>query len=205
MYINYNIVSQIRLELVKSLVWILSFFLGTSHNNTRAWSILCGRTIGEKIGYFNAGGRPLLGGVALRDYLYNIVYLVFFIKLKCRDSHKNLNDELIINNIIKMGRKKPPQVPPGTKMEYDWVKFRANIITGTYRACFGNVYDLAMYSNVVYLDFVVGKEGTLIKLGEDSEIKLLVISPPKNNQSFSSVSSLDHLLFASAAVLFYVF
>ena len=56
-----------------------------------------------------------------------------------------------------------------TKMEYDWVKFRANI-TGTYRACFGNVYDLAMYNNVVYLDFVVGKEGTLIKLGGDKII-----------------------------------
>ena len=89
MYINYNIVSQIRLELVKSLVWILSFFLGTSHNNTRAWSILCGRTIGEKIGYFNAGGRPRLEGVAFREVFFRPPPLI-----STRGGGRNLNVKL---------------------------------------------------------------------------------------------------------------
>ena len=44
------------------------------------------------------------------------------------------------------------------QQEYDWFKFEANI-TGTYRACFSNIYNLMMFSNVVYLDFVTGDEG----------------------------------------------
>lgn len=43
------------------------------------------------------------------------------------------------------------------QQEYDWYKFTANT-TGTYRACFSNIYNLMMFSNVVYLDFVVGDE-----------------------------------------------
>jgi len=46
------------------------------------------------------------------------------------------------------------------QQEYDWFKFTANV-TGTYRACFSNIYNLMMFSNVVYLDFVVGVEGGL--------------------------------------------
>lgn len=44
------------------------------------------------------------------------------------------------------------------QQEYDWYKFVANV-TGTYRACFSNIYNLMMFSNVVYLDFVIGDEG----------------------------------------------
>lgn len=50
-----------------------------------------------------------------------------------------------------------------TEQEYDYIKFDTNV-TGTYRVCFSNIYDLMMYSNVVYLDFVVGDEGKMIHL-----------------------------------------
>merc|ERR1712179_803070 len=46
------------------------------------------------------------------------------------------------------------------QQEYDWFKFTANK-TGTYRACFSNIYNLMMFSNVVYLDFVIGDEDSL--------------------------------------------
>merc|ERR1712142_881823 len=46
------------------------------------------------------------------------------------------------------------------RQEYDWFKFTANK-TGTYRACFSNIYNLMMFSNVVYLDFVIGDEDSL--------------------------------------------
>ena len=46
------------------------------------------------------------------------------------------------------------------QQEYDWFKFTANV-TGTYRACFSNIYNLMMFSNVVYLDFVIGDESGL--------------------------------------------
>lgn len=51
------------------------------------------------------------------------------------------------------------------QQEYDFAKFTANV-TGTYRVCFSNIYDMQMFSNVVYLDFVVGKEGQMVKLEE---------------------------------------
>ena len=46
------------------------------------------------------------------------------------------------------------------QQEYDWFKFTANK-TGTYRTCFSNIYNLMMFSNVVYLDFVIGDEDSL--------------------------------------------
>lgn len=54
-----------------------------------------------------------------------------------------------------------------TRQEYDYYKFETNV-TGTYRVCFSNIYDLSMYSNIVYFDFVVGEEGAMVKLeGKD--------------------------------------
>jgi len=53
------------------------------------------------------------------------------------------------------------------QQEYDYVKFDANI-TGTYRVCFSNIYDLSMYSNIVYLDFVFGEEGKMVRLDDAS-------------------------------------
>lgn len=58
-----------------------------------------------------------------------------------------------------------------TQQEYDFAKFVANI-TGTYRVCFSNIYDMMMFSNVVYLDFVVGDEGQMIRLDPDSTTPL---------------------------------
>ncbi|XP_002158047.1 transmembrane emp24 domain-containing protein 7 [Hydra vulgaris] len=49
------------------------------------------------------------------------------------------------------------------QQEYDFYKFETNA-TGTYRVCFSNIYDLSMYSNIVYLDFVVGDEGNMVRL-----------------------------------------
>lgn len=54
-----------------------------------------------------------------------------------------------------------------TQQEYDYIKFETNI-TGTYRVCFSNIYDLMMYSNVVYFDFVVGEEGKMVRLDDQS-------------------------------------
>ena len=53
------------------------------------------------------------------------------------------------------------------QQEYDFFKFQANI-TGTYRVCFSNIYDLSMYNNIVYLDFVIGDEGKMITLDDAS-------------------------------------
>lgn len=50
-----------------------------------------------------------------------------------------------------------------TQQEYDFFHFETNV-TGTYRVCFSNIYDLMMFSNVIYLDFVVGDEGKMIRL-----------------------------------------
>ena len=49
------------------------------------------------------------------------------------------------------------------QQEYDFYKFETNV-TGTYRVCFSNIYDLSMYNNIVYLDFVVGDEGNMVRL-----------------------------------------
>jgi emp24/gp25L/p24 family/GOLD. len=49
------------------------------------------------------------------------------------------------------------------EQEYDYFHFDTNV-TGTYRICFSNIYDLMMYNNVVYLDFVVGEEGKMVRL-----------------------------------------
>ena len=53
------------------------------------------------------------------------------------------------------------------QQEYDYIKFETNV-TGTYRVCFSNIYDLSMYNNIVYLDFIVGAEGKMVRL-EGSE------------------------------------
>jgi len=49
------------------------------------------------------------------------------------------------------------------QQEYDYFKFTTNV-TGTHRVCFSNIYDLSMYNNIVYFDFVVGSEGAMVKL-----------------------------------------
>lgn len=43
------------------------------------------------------------------------------------------------------------------KKDYDLHKFTANV-SGTYRVCFSNVYDFTIGENLVYFDFVTGKE-----------------------------------------------
>ena len=58
-----------------------------------------------------------------------------------------------------------------SQKDYDYFKFVANV-TGTYRVCFSNIYDFMMYSNVVYLDFVVGDENTMKMQSEtDDSVK----------------------------------
>ena len=57
------------------------------------------------------------------------------------------------------------------RQEYDYHKFTTNT-TGTYRVCFSNIYDMTMFNNVVYLDFVVGKEGQMVVLQPDSTTPL---------------------------------
>lgn len=60
------------------------------------------------------------------------------------------------------------------EQEYDYIKFDTNI-TGTYRVCFSNIYDLMMYSNVVYLDFVVGDEGKMIHLTSGTNTPMTLV------------------------------
>ena len=51
------------------------------------------------------------------------------------------------------------------QQEYDYFHFETNV-TGTYRVCFSNIYDLMMYDNVIYMDFVVGEEGKMVRLSD---------------------------------------
>lgn len=51
------------------------------------------------------------------------------------------------------------------EQEYDYFHFTTNV-TGTYRVCFSNIYDLMMYNNVIYMDFVVGDEGKMVRLSD---------------------------------------
>lgn len=45
------------------------------------------------------------------------------------------------------------------KKDYDLHKFTAQV-NGTYRACFSNVYDFTIGDNLVYFDFVTGKDNS---------------------------------------------
>lgn len=52
-----------------------------------------------------------------------------------------------------------------SEQEYDYFHFTTNV-TGVYRVCFSNIYDVMMFNNVVYMDFVVGDEGKMVRLSD---------------------------------------